>query len=298
MHPGSLVLDDALAGRLVAERFPELSGLPLVRAHTAGTVNAVFRIGEHLAARFPLVATTEADLIAEADALAELAAATAVPAPRPYGVGGGAAGYASAWSVQTWVPGETAAHDRQASSARLAEDVAALVESLRRVDTRGRGFDGRGRGGELADHDEWMALCFERSAHLLDVARARALWAALRNLPPSGADVMSHRDLTPFNLLVDGDRLAGVLDGGSFGPADPALDLVAAWHLFDAEGRRVIRERLWSGDVEWFRGAAWALQQAMGLVWYYEETNPAMSALGLSTMRRLLADAELTAVIG
>ena len=33
------------------------------------------------------------------------------------------------------------------------------------------------------------------------------------------------------------------------------------------------------GDLEWWRGAAWAFQQAMGLVWYYRETNPGMSAL-------------------
>ena len=50
-----------------------------------------------------------------------------------------------------------------------------------------------------------------------------------------------------------------------------------------------IRDR----DVEWQRGAGWALQQAMGLGWYYEDSSPAMSALGLSTVRRLLDDAEL-----
>jgi aminoglycoside phosphotransferase (APT) family kinase protein len=104
---------------------------------------------------------------------------------------------------------------------------------------------------------------------------------------------MSHRDLIPANLLVEGERLVGVLDAGRFGPADPALDLVAGWHLLDASTRAVMRQELDCGEVEWKRGAAWAFQQAMGLVWYYARSNPAMAALGRSTLDRLLADPDL-----
>lgn len=35
-------------------------------------------------------------------------------------------------------------------------------------------------------------------------------------------------------------------------------------------------------------------QQAMGLVWYYRESNPEMSALGLGTLGRILSDPEIT----
>ena len=84
-----------------------------------------------------------------------------------------------------------------------------------------------------------------------------------------------------------------MLDSGGFGPADPALDLVAVWHLFDAERRGVVRNRLKSDDLEWRRGAAWAFEQSMGLVWYYRDTNPAMSALGRSTLSRIVNDAAM-----
>lgn len=51
----------------------------------------------------------------------------------------------------------------------------------------------------------------------------------MRALPRGAAgDVMSHRDLIPGNILVSGGRLTGILDAGDLGPADPALDLVAA----------------------------------------------------------------------
>nr|WP_280945052.1 phosphotransferase [Mesorhizobium loti] len=112
-------------------------------------------------------------------------------------------------------------------------------------------------------------------------------------MPSPEPVVMSHRDLIPANLLVQSGRLVGVLDGGSFGPADPSLDLVVAWHLLDRERRATFRRHLQVEDLWWKRGAAWAFQQAMGLVWYYRRTNPAMSELGRSTISRILDDPEI-----
>ena len=43
--------------------------------------------------------------------------------------------------------------------------------------------------------------------------------------------------------------------------------------------------------VERERGKAWAFQQAMGLVWYYADSNPAMSRTGRRTLARILASA-------
>jgi aminoglycoside phosphotransferase (APT) family kinase protein len=135
-----------------------------------------------------------------------------------------------------------------------------------------------------------MNTCFSRSEKLLDVDRLRRLWTEFRKLPAAGPDVMSHGDLIPANLLTDDGRLVGVLDGGGFGPADPSLDLVAGWHLLDAETREVVRHSLGCGRVEWLRGKAWAFVQSMGVVWYYRESNPRMSALGLSTLARIVDD--------
>lgn len=61
---------------------------------------------------------------------------------------------------------------------------------------------------------------------------------------------MSHGDLVPGNVLVAEGTLVGVLDGGGFGPADPALDLVSAWHLLDRDRREQLRRTLGSSEVE------------------------------------------------
>jgi aminoglycoside phosphotransferase (APT) family kinase protein len=155
---------------------------------------------------------------------------------------------------------------------------------------RGRAFSGGGRGGELKSHDTWLETCFDRSEGLLDVRRLREIWAALRCLPRQAGDVMTHGDLIPGNVLVSGGRLAGVLDVGGLGPADPALDLVSAWHLLEAGPRQVLRDDLGCGDLDWARGKAWAFQQAMGLVWYYADSNRSMSRIGRRTLDRIMAD--------
>ncbi|WP_226532553.1 phosphotransferase [Microbacterium paraoxydans] len=301
MHDGELALETEVAARLIVRRFPELHGEILRPITATGTVNRIIRVGDGLVARFPRLATSEPTLVREAAALDELAGAIPFPAPRPYGTAAASEEFDSAWAIQSWIEGEPLGPLQAAASEALAQDLVVLIRALRSVDVRGRVFDGNGRGGRLGDHDGWVSECLSRSDHLIDVERTARLWAALRALPPADVPLMSHRDLTPFNLLVidrgDEVRLAGVLDGGGFGPADPALDLVAAWHILDAPARRLVRDGISVGEAEWRRGAGWALQQALGLGWYYENSNPEMSALGVSTVRRVLADPELSVLI-
>jgi len=287
MHPGQLDVAPETVRRLVARQFPQWRELPLRAVPTQGTVNALFRLGDDLVARLPLVAATREQLEAEAAAAAELHGRTRFATPEPVAIGEPGAGYPMPWSVQTWLPGAVATPDGQSEA--FAHDLAEFIEGVRAIDTRGRTFAGDNRGGHLPDHDAWMETCLERSEGLLDVPPLRRLWAALRELPREDGDLMTHGDLIPGNLLVDGGRLTGVIDVGSLGPADPALDLVAAWHLLEPGPREAFRADLRCGDLEWARGAAWAFEQAMGVAWYYVETNPPMSHMGRRTLERLTA---------
>lgn len=113
----------------------------------------------------------------------------------------------------------------------------------------------------------------------------------MRDLPRGDApDVLNHSDLNPFNLLVARGRLIGVLDVGGLCAADPALDLVGAWHLLDIRRRQLFTEHLGCDDAEWQRGRAWAFQQALGAVWYYVDSSPATSARCRRTLERIVAD--------
>ena len=294
MHAGQLAVSLGTVRDLVGGQFPAWRQLTVKAVQPAGTVNAIFRIGGELAARFPLrpgdAASVRRRLESEAASARGLAGRTRFATPQPVAIGEPGAGYPLPWAVQTWLPGVTAAEDDPGGSVAFAHDLAEFISGVRAIGTGGRAFSGQGRGGDLRSHDGWMQTCFERSGRLLDVPRLRRMWEALRELPRGAAsDVMSHGDLIPGNLIVCAGRLAGVLDAGDVGPADPALDLVAAWHLLEDGPRQALRDDLSCGDLEWQRGRAWAFEQAMGLVWYYADSNPAMSRMGRRTLDRIQA---------
>ncbi|MFY1620313.1 aminoglycoside phosphotransferase family protein [Micromonospora sp. WMMD736] len=295
MHEGQLTVSVDVVRGLVDAQFPQWRGLTLRRVASQGTVNAIVRIGDRLTARFPLqpqeVDVAQAWLEREAGAARELLGRTRFPTPEPVAIGRPGAGYPLPWSVQTWIPGVVATDEDPGDSVAFAHDLAEFVDGVRAIDTRGRVFAGQGRGGELPAHDEYLQACFRHSEALLDVPLLRRFWAVMRELPRGEApDVMNHGDLIPGNVLVAAGRLAGVLDVGGLGPADPALDLVGAWHLLEREPRQAFRQRLDRDDLQWERGRAWAFQQAMGLVWYYQRTNPTMSLIGRRTLARISAD--------
>jgi aminoglycoside phosphotransferase (APT) family kinase protein len=294
MHAGQLAVSPVMVRELVDDQFPGWRHLAVTALVSPGTVSAIFRIGDQLAARFALrpgdAAAARRQLEAGAAAARELAGRTRFATPEPVAIGAPGAGYPLPWVVQTWLPGVTALDEDPGGSVAFAHDLAEFIASVRAIGTGGRTFRGRGRGGDLRSHDEWMQTCLERSGELLDVPRLRRLWEDMRELPRGAAsDVMSHRDLIPGNVLVSAGRLAGVLDAGDLGPADPALDLVAAWHLLDDGPRQALRADLRCDDLEWERGRAWAFEQDMGLVWYYADSNPAMSLTGRRTLERIQA---------
>lgn len=301
MHVDQLTVSVETVRELVDQQFPEWRELPVGHLASQGTVNALFRIGDELLARFPLRPAdddaTRRWLEFEAEASRELLGRTRFPTPEPVALGDPGGGHPLPWSVQTWLPGTVATDEDPGESVAFALDLAEFIHGVRAVDTGGRTFGGKGRGGDLRSHDAWMETCFQHSERLLDVPRLRRMWSHLRELPRSASgDAMTHGDLIPGNVLVADGRLAGVIDVGGLGPADPALDLVGAWHLLEAGPRWVLRDELDCDELEWARGKAWAFQQAMGAVWYYVGSNPAMSHMGLRTLERIMADTSSSVV--
>ncbi len=296
MHPGQLSVSPVTVRTLVAEQFPQWQHLRIQAVPSVGTVNSIFRIGDQCVARFPLVfdddeAAVRAQLEHEAAAAGELIGHTRFATPRPIAIGEPGVGYPLPWSVNTWVPGHPATADDCSESDSFAMDLGDFINAVRAIDTRGRTFDGTGRGGVLISHDEWMQECLAHSQDLLDIATFRAIWAEMRDIPRGNArDVMNHSDLIPPNTLVAEGRLVGVLDVGGLGAADPALDLVSAWHLLDAERRQLLRDYVGCDEAEWHRGRAWAFEQALGAVWYYVDSSPTMSEGCRCTLERIVTD--------
>lgn len=225
VHADQLPISPATVSALIAAQFPQWAGRPVRQVQAEGTVNAIFRIGDELAARFPLRPGDPQEVAAqfEADARSarKLSSGLSFPTPQPVALGVPGPEFPLPWAVQTWLAGSTATDLDPSNSPAFAHDLAVLIRQLRSLDTEGRSFAGSGRGGDLADHDEWVQECLDQSAGLLDVAFWREEWKRLRELPRQKPDVMNHGDLIPGNVLVTPGSftLAGVLDVGGLGPA-------------------------------------------------------------------------------
>jgi aminoglycoside phosphotransferase (APT) family kinase protein len=55
MHADEVGIDTSLVSQLIAGQFPEWSDLELEPARSAGTDNAIFRLGDHMGVRLPKI---------------------------------------------------------------------------------------------------------------------------------------------------------------------------------------------------------------------------------------------------
>lgn len=278
MHAGEVPIDQQLVERLIATQFPALRGLPVRRAPSIGTVNAIYRIGDEHSARLPRMDRWAAALEQECAWLPRLAPHLPLPIPEPVFQGEPDDGYPLPWAIFRWLDGEpyTRVHDERAAAATLAEVVQALhAVPLPPAAPRG----GRAPLRELDD--------VTRAA--IETPQALAAWERALEVPAwDGERTWTHNDLLRPNLLTRDGRLSAVIDWGGAGGGDPALDLIPAWAVFDAPGRATYRAALEPDDATWERARGYALHQAALIIPYYRETNPAFTALAERTVEQVI----------
>lgn len=292
LHADQPVVDAALVERLIASQHPRWSGLPIERVASDGTTNAIFRVGPTAAVRLPLVRYGEDAIDVEGRWLPRLARRLPCATPEQLAAGVPGAGYPFRWSVHRWLEGEAVSRTPAAELVPLADDLAAWLAALHRVDTTGgRDAATHGlRGAPLAARDAETRRGLAALADEVDVDAALAAWdAALRAERWSRPLVWTHGDLLPGNLLARGGRLAAVIDFAGLGVGDPACDLMIAWGLFGGRSRTAFREALRDAvhldEATWARGRGHALYYAAIYIPYYRDTNP----VGVAAARRQLA---------
>jgi aminoglycoside phosphotransferase (APT) family kinase protein len=258
MHADEIPTDRGLVERLIATQFPQWAELPIRPVASAGTDNALYRLGADMVVRLPRIAGAVKSMDAEQRWLPHLAPLLPVAIPEPLGRGGPGQGYPWPWSVLRWLDGEPPAVDRLADPERLARDLAAFIGALRRLDTAGA--PPAGRRGPLAPRDAQTREAIAALSGMVDTDAVTAAWDAALQVPEwQGAPVWLHTDISPGNVLVAGGRLSAVIDWAGAGVGDPACDLPIAWNLLPAGVRDLFRETLDVDDETWARGRGWAL---------------------------------------
>jgi aminoglycoside phosphotransferase (APT) family kinase protein len=290
MHDNEVFTDAALVRRLIAAQFPHWSYLPVAAFRSAGTVHALYRLGDDMVVRLPRVGVSIEEINKEHHWLPRLAPLLPVTIPLPVGRGLPAEGYPFVWSIYRWLPGENPIPGQLSNPTALALDLAAFISALRSISTVGAPLSERGRRS-LASLDSHIRAAIEQSRGLIDTDAATAAWRAALETPAWNGDaVWVHADLLPGNLLVRGDRLSAVIDFGSLGLGDPASDLSVAWSVLPREARDVFRDALGADAGSWDRGRGLALAIALQALPYYQHTNLVFAAVARYTISEVLVD--------
>jgi aminoglycoside phosphotransferase (APT) family kinase protein len=288
MHPGEVDIDEALVAHLVAIQFPQLADLPIRAVPSTGTVNTIYRLGDHLCMRLPRVDSWAGDLDKEVTWLPKLAPCLSLRVPEVVATGHPASGYPFSWAIYRWIDGHPYREDLVHDERKAAEDLAQFVAQLRRIDPFGGPRGGR---KPLRELDAATQAAIEASGNVIDSDAAAAAWARALEAPAwDGTPVWIHTDLLRPNLLVDRGRLCAVIDFGGVGLGDPAADVIAAWSVFGPTGRATFRSALDVDDGTWNRARGYALHQAALIIPYYSETNPRFVALAKRTVEEILGD--------
>lgn len=288
MHDGEVDIDAELVGRLLAAQFPQLTQLPIREVQPAGTVNAIYRLGDHLYARLPRVPWWARDLDREWQWLPKLAPQLSLQVPQPVGKGHPASSYPFTWAIYRWIDGQPYADELVDDEPQAARELARFVAQLRRMDPVGAPRGGR---EPLRELDAVTRTAISSARGVIDSDAATAAWERALQAPAwNGTPVWVHTDLLRPNLLVRDGRLCAVLDFGGAGVGDPAADVIAAWSVFGRTGRGVFRGALDVDDGTWNRARGFALHQAALIIPYYAETNPEFVAPAKRTVEEILAD--------
>lgn len=286
-------IDATVVSQLIAGQFPQWADEPVRPVGKPGVDNSTFRLGEHRMVRLPRFERWIGQVTREQRWLPILAPQLPLPVPKPLAQGEPGEGFPYPWSVYEWLPGDSVNLAELTDLRQTAVDLAEFFLALQGIDATdgpppesSNGF----RGCALADERDspvvrsYLERRIAKLDGLLDTAPVRELWAHTLATPVwSGKPVWVHGDPAPSNLLTENGRLSAVIDFGTLAVGDPAVDLIAAWTLLDADARKVFRDKLTVDDDTWTRGRCWALSAVL--------PNPdAMTEESVEALNAVVAD--------
>jgi len=293
MHEHEFVTNASLVRHLLASQFPKWADLPIKPVPSAGTDNALYRLGDEMVVRLPRIHWAVGQVDKEREWLLRLAPYLPLAVPFPLVVGEPAEGYPWRWAIYRWLTGENANIDTITNPVQAANDLARFIRVLQKIDPTGGPLasEHNSRGSPLITRDEDTREAIASLDGMFDADLLTSIWgSALRAPDWDKKPVWFHGDLLPGNLLFTQGRLSAVIDFSALGVGDPACDLMITWNLFSGESRDAFRKALDVDDATWSRGRGHALSQALIFIPYYLHTNPMGVAAAKRAVLEVIAD--------
>lgn len=273
----------------MADQFSDLAHLPIERSPSWGTSNSIYRLGSELSVRLPRLPQAAHQVEKESTWLPRLAPWLPLEIPTPVAVGRPSEDFPLPWAISSWLEGEPAKESTLADPNTVAADLGRFVHALHSIDATGG--PATTRGASLDVQDVAVRAALEDLAGSIDTAAATDAWEAALELPyGTQPPAWVHGDLMPANLILWDGRLRGVIDFGSLGVGDTAIDSIPAWNLLPDAARTTFRDQLDIDDDTWGRGRGWALSMALIQLPYYRARHPVIAANARFTIAAVLRD--------
>ena len=289
MHANEVSTDVSIVRHLLTSQFPQWANLAIKPVLSAGTDNAIFRLGHDMSVLLPRIDWAQAQVDKEHEWMPRLAPHLPLAIPLPLAKGEPDEKYPYNWSVYKWLKGENASIEQLLDPCQTAIELAQFITALQQIDTIGGPLaeEHNLRGVPLKTRDKVTRESIATLKDTIDTNAAFAVWEeALQALEWNNKPVWFHGDLLIGNVLFERGRLSAVIDFGGLGVGDPACDLMIAWSLFSGESRKVFREALKVDDATWARGRGQALSQTVIFIPYYLNTNP----IGVGYARKMIKE--------
>lgn len=287
MHENEFHIDESLVHKLIAHQFPHWANLRLKSVPSAGTDNALYRLGEDKLVRLPRIDWAVENVDKEFKWLPKIAPFLPFSIPLPLEKGRPTKEYPWPWSVYNWLEGNNPLIGQVPEI--LVHDLILFIQALHKIDLPNGPLCNRGIPLEKKDVETRKAI--QQLEGMIEVHTVTELWQRALKAPQwSKPAVWMHGDLSPGNLLIQNGRLSGVIDFGNLGIGDPACDLIIAWNLLPSHMRDVFRTGLGVDHATWERGRGWALSNALIALPYYKHTNPVLANNARHVIQELVHD--------
>jgi aminoglycoside phosphotransferase (APT) family kinase protein len=286
MHEHQVDVSPEQLRALLRAQMPTLADLPIDFVPSSGTDNTLYRLGDELVVRLPLIEWAVPQVALEHEWLPRLRPHLPFAIPEPLELGAPGEGYPWPWSVYRWIDGEHP--DPDDDNTELARDLAAFVRAMHALPVEG--VPRSGRGAPLRVMDDIIRARIEEVRGRFDADVLVEIWEDALSAPKWSNDwVPLHGDLSTHNLLLRDGRLHAVIDFSVFGLGDPAVDVEIGWALFQGDSRSAYREALGYDDDTWRRSRGWAVRSVNGIN-YYEHSNPGIAARAARALDAVIAD--------
>lgn len=270
----NLQINAELASRLIVSQFPEWQHLSIKAVAQSGWDNRTFHLGDEMVIRLPSKEDYAPQILKEFKWLPKLAEGVSIKITMPLALGLPCNDYPWHWSINQWIKGETASHDRVNDMNQFAIQLSQFLNEFQQIDSTGGPIAGAHnfyRGGSLLAYDEEMSKAIPLIQDAKDKRIAEQLWKEAVSSVWQGKPVWVHGDIAVGNLLVKHGALCAVIDFGQLAIGDPACDLAIAWNFFDSKSRDTFRTRISLDRNTWVRALGWTFWKT--LCWPVKGTN-------------------------